>query len=451
MIMLNPVVVSVLLVLLMCVLRINVVIALTTGAMICGLASSIPIKETILIFSNGLGGGAKIALSYAILGAFASALAHSGVPEFFMGKAARLLHLHSEKGDGELAMGRDNSSRVVKFVLFASIGLMSIACKNIIPVHIAFIPILIPPLLGIFNKMQIDRRSIACIITFGVIAAYMIIPVGFGEIFLVNILSHYLTINGLEMPTNTIIRALLFPVTGMAIGLGIALARYSFPRCYGDAEVKKIEKDRPLSKKDFLISCFAIAMALIVQIVLRDIILGALAGFLVLSLGGVVGRKDSENVVANGFKMMSIISFTMLAAAGFGDILRMSGGIDEIVNWIATHTLHSKALAAFGMLLAGFLVSVGIGSSFSTVPIVASVYVPLGIKLGFSPAAIAVIVAISGVTGDAGSPASDSVLGPTMGLNADGQHSLVRDTAIPTFLHIAIPAFIAGWLGSLLL
>ncbi|MDR1401780.1 MAG: TRAP transporter large permease subunit [Puniceicoccales bacterium] len=449
--MLNPVVVSVALVLVMCLLRVNVVIALTTGALACGLVSGKPFAESISLFSDGLGGGAKIALSYAILGAFASALAHSGVPEFVMGKAAQLLHLHSKRDGGEFAMGGDTSIIVAKFVLFASIELMSIACKNIIPVHIAFIPILIPPLLGVFNGMGIDRRAVACIITFGVIVAYMVVPLGFGEIFLMDILSRYLRMNGLEIAPSTVIRALLFPAASMAIGLFVALVRYGKPRHYGESAVKKTEKDGPLSRRDLLISCLAIAVALLVQIAVKEIVLGALAGFLVLSLGGVVRRKDSENVVANGFKVMSIISFTMLAAAGFGYVLQASGGIDEIVNWVATRALHSKALAAFGMLFIGFLISVGIGSSFSTVPIVASVYVPLGIKLGFSPSAIAVIVAISGVTGDAGSPASDSVLGPTMGLNADGQHSLVGDTAIPTFLHIAIPAFLGGWLASILL
>jgi predicted histidine transporter YuiF (NhaC family) len=85
------------------------------------------------------------------------------------------------------------------------------------------------------------------------------------------------------------------------------------------------------------------------------------------------------------------------------------------------------------MLGTGFLISTGIGSSFSTVSIVASVYVPLCIKLGISPMATAVIVAMSGVCGDAGSPASDSTLGPTMGLNADGQHDHMTDTVIPAF------------------
>jgi predicted histidine transporter YuiF (NhaC family) len=444
----NPVIVSVALVyLIICVLRINVVIALTTGAIVCGLVNGASFESAVSRFSEGLGGGAKIALSYAILGAFASALAHSGFSSFLMAKMVRLLNINSTKGEEHTA-GRN---RQAKFVIFFAIGAMAIACKNIIPIHIAFIPILIPPMIGVFNAMQIDRRLIACIITFGVIVAYMIFPMGFGEIFLENIMLYYLHANGMDISVRDLIHALLYPALGMLVGLSLAFIRYGKPRCYKNARVKSLEKEEAFSRKDFIVSCLAIVAALVTQLLAKAIILSALLGFFFLSLGGAIGKKDSDDVVAGGFKMMALISFTMIAAAGFGHSLRISGGIEEIVNWLSVHMLNNKILASFGMLLVGFLISVGIGSSFSTVPIVATVYVPLGLRLGFSPAAIAIIVAVSGITGDAGSPASDSTLGPTMGLNADGQHSLVRDTVIPTFLHLTIPTFLFGWIASVLL
>ncbi|MDR1457269.1 MAG: hypothetical protein LBI47_00215 [Puniceicoccales bacterium] len=446
--MLNPVVLSVFLVLIMCVLRINVVIALTTGSIVCGVLGGSSLKDTLDVFSQGLGGGAKIALSYALLGVFASAIAHSGLSKFLMDGMARLLHLVPGKSGTRSTAAR--ASGHTKMILFLTIGCIAIASENIVPVHIAFIPILIPPLLSVFNELRMDRRAMACVIVFGVVAAYLIIPMGFGEIFLVNILSHYLKINGLAMPLSEIIHALLFPIIGMGIGLTLALLRYKKPRNYQILTVKDSGKSNQISRKDFIVSCCAIIVVFAMQLIARDIVLGALTGFLCLLLGGVVKQRDSENVVANGFKMMAIISFTMLAAAGFGHILRSSGGIEELVNCLTVHASSSKAFTSFGMLFVGFLISVGIGSSFSTVPIVASVYVPLGIKLGFSPAAIAVIIAVSGATGDAGSPASDSTLGATSGLNADGQHSLVRDTAIPTFIYLALPTFIFGWIASLL-
>ncbi len=85
------------------------------------------------------------------------------------------------------------------------------------------------------------------------------------------------------------------------------------------------------------------------------------------------------------------------------------------------------------MLVIGLLVTMGIGSSFSTIPILTTIFVPLCIQLGFSPMATIAIIGTAGALGDAGSPASDSTLGPTSGLNADGQHHHIWDTCVPTF------------------
>ena len=49
------------------------------------------------------------------------------------------------------------------------------------------------------------------------------------------------------------------------------------------------------------------------------------------------------------------------------------------------------------------------------------------------PATI-VLISAAAALGDAGSPASDTTLGPTSGLNADGQHDHIWDTCVPTFL-----------------
>ncbi len=53
--------------------------------------------------------------------------------------------------------------------------------------------------------------------------------------------------------------------------------------------------------------------------------------------------------------------------------------------------------------------------------------------------------------GDAGSPASDSTLGPTSGLNMDGQHDHMKDSVIPTFIHFNIPLMIFGWIAAMVL
>lgn len=103
------------------------------------------------------------------------------------------------------------------------------------------------------------------------------------------------------------------------------------------------------------------------------------------------------------------------------------------------------------ILLVGLLITMGIGSSFSTVPIIATLFVPLSMEVGFSAMATVALVGTAGALGDAGSPASDSTLGPTSGLNADGQHDHIWDSVVPTFIHFNIPLLIFGWIAAMVL
>lgn len=441
MIITNSVLLSVVFILALCVLHVNVVIALTAGALFCGLVDGLTLQDTVKIFSDGLGAGAKIALSYAILGAFASAVAHSGLPDLSAKWLVRKIRANTKVNAG-----------LMKFVFFLAAGLMAVACKNVIPVHIAFIPILIPPLLQVFDVLKIDRRMFSCIITCGLIVSYMIIPVGFGEIFLDNIMHNYLNANGLDISLEEIVHALKFPAAAILFGMFVALFRYRKPRIYQIKPSSEVLCEKVTNSfKTTVVSVLAVLVALVVQLVTREIILGALAGFFVFSCLGIVCRKESDRVVSDGFKMMAGISFTMLAAAGFGGVIRATNDVSMLVNWLVQCVGDNRVFAVVGMLSTGFLISIGIGSSFSTVPIVATVYVPLCIKLGFSPVATAVIIAVSVICGDASSPASDSTLGPTMGLNADGQHNHIYDTVVPTFLYIAVPTFLSGVVCALVL
>lgn len=63
----------------------------------------------------------------------------------------------------------------------------------------------------------------------------------------------------------------------------------------------------------------------------------------------------------------------MIAAAGFAEVLKATGEIGSLVQASADAIGHSKALAALLMLLVGLLVTMGIGSSFSTIPILAAI------------------------------------------------------------------------------
>ncbi len=141
----------------------------------------------------------------------------------------------------------------------------------------------------------------------------------------------------------------------------------------------------------------------------------------------------------------------MISAAGFAAVMKATHGVDSLVQVVASGIGQHKGIAAFLMLLVGLLITMGIGSSFSTVPIIATIYVPLCLQLGFSPMAIIALVGTAGALGDAGSPASDSTLGPTSGLNADGQHDHIWDSVVPTFIHYNIPLVIFGWIAAMVL
>ncbi len=186
--------------------RVPVVFALVIGALTGGLLAGLGLQGTLDAFNNGLGGGAKIALAYGVLGAFALALARSGLPDLLAYKLVKSL-----KNDADI-----RAQKQVKFLIFSTIGLAAIASQNIIPVHIAFIPVLIPPLLIVFNHLRLDRRAVACVLTFGLVATYMFLPMGFGAIFLNDILAH--NINhfgqsyGLQISNDQIPRAMIIPV-----------------------------------------------------------------------------------------------------------------------------------------------------------------------------------------------------------------------------------------------
>ncbi|NLA55881.1 MAG: sodium:proton antiporter, partial [Corynebacterium humireducens] len=76
----NAVLIAVLVMLILSVVRVHVVLALFIGAIVGGLLGGLGLDGTMLAFQEGLSGGAQIALSYALLGAFAMAVASSGLP-----------------------------------------------------------------------------------------------------------------------------------------------------------------------------------------------------------------------------------------------------------------------------------------------------------------------------------------------------------------------------------
>ncbi|MEE9103295.1 MULTISPECIES: Na+/H+ antiporter family protein [Pseudomonas] len=438
----NAVLIAVGLMLVLSLCRVHVVVALIAGAVTGGLLGGLGMEGTLKAFNAGLGGGATVALSYAMLGAFAVAIARSGMAHALADRALAMLGRHE-----------DGAPAGFKWLLIGLLLLVAISSQNLLPIHIAFIPLLVPPLLYVLTRLQIDRRLIACVITFGLITPYMFLPVGFGNIFLNEILLANVARSGVDVSGVDVSRAMLIPALGMVCGLLIAvLFSYRRKRSYDLERIEQAERvSTPYSPMSLAVAGVAVVAAFVVQLWLDSMILGALVGFLVFSLSGVVRWKEADDLFTEGMKMMAMIGFIMIAAAGFAEVMKATGQVATLVEAAAAWIGHSKAWGAFLMLLVGLLVTMGIGSSFSTVPIIAAIFVPLAVQLGFSPLAIVSIVGTAGALGDAGSPASDSTLGPTSGLNVDGQHNHIWDTVVPTFLHYNLPLLAFGWAAAMVL
>lgn len=431
------VLVSVLVLTVLSLFRVNVILAIIAAALTAGLMAGISVADTIDMLVSGMGGQANTALSYILLGAFAVSISYTGVTGILVNFIVRVL-------TGKKTM-----------MLLALAG-VAVLAEFAVPVHIAFIPILIPPLLKLFDDMRLDRRAVAVSLTFGLKAAYLTIPAGFGLIFQ-NILLDGMEQNGVAFSLNEVTRSMLIPGAGMIVGLLFAIfisyrkGREPIPGA-GGGEIS-IEPPEPgaisFNRKHFF-TLMAIAAALIVQIIFQDLIASAMVGLAIMFVTNAVPFKKGDNIVANGVSMMGVIAFVMLVASGYGNVLKEVGAIDALID-VSSSFLESSSQGsiAFMLLLVGLIVTIGIGSSFGTIPILASLYVPICVAAGFSPMATAILIGTAGALGDAGSPASDSTLGPTAGLNADGNHNHIWDTCVPTFLHFNIPLFLFGWIGAL--
>lgn len=438
----NAVIVSVMLMLILSLARMHVMLAMIIAAMVAGLVGGLDVKQTLDAFNTGIGSGAGIALSYALLGGFAVAISLSGLPQHLADIILKKLNV--EASENKVFWLRN---AVLMLLLIAAIS-----SQNLIPIHIAFIPILIPPLLMVMTKLQVDRRLIACVLTFGLITPYMFLPIGFGNIYLHKILLGRVAEAGLDITNVSVIKAMTIPALGMLCGLLIAFISYGKKRQYDPVEIPtNIQPPKEKNTTAFAVAIVAIFITFLIQLYTGSMVVGAMAGFLVFTATGVVDWNKSEGVMADGIKMMASIGFIMISAAGFAEVLEQTGHISALVESSAFWLASNKPLAIFLLLVIGLVLTIGIGSSFSTIPIIAAIYVPLCLQLGLSPLAIVSLVGTAGALGDAGSPASDSTLGPTAGLNVDGQHNHMRDTVVPTFLHYNLPLLAAGWAAAMVL
>lgn len=430
----------------MCSLQIPVPVALISGALIGALNSGMSVEASLAAVNDNLGGGAQVGITYVMIGAFAVALARSGILDLFANKVTQ-------------AVNGGISAKALKWGLFGIFAMASIMSQNLIPVHIAFIPVMIPPLLATFNHLRLDRRAIACVIACFISISYLLLPTGFGAIYLFEILlpsineagaAQNLVVEAAQVP-----KAMFLPVMGIVAGALFAVfVSYRKPRDYDN----QVTLQHSVSAQKGAIewdTCLFVVIAIVVttlcQIYFDSLLLGALLGFAVLSFSRVFTWQQQDDVFTEGMRMMVQVAVIITIAAGFAGVLVATGEVPALVEALQNMIGDNKASAAMLMLLVGLFITIGFGDSFASVPILAPIYVPLALALGFSPAATIALLGASAALGDAGSPASTISLGVTSGLNADGQHDHIKDSVVPTFLHANVGMVLFAWVAAMIL
>jgi predicted histidine transporter YuiF (NhaC family) len=374
----NAVVIAIAVMFALSLARVSVVLTLVIAAIVGGLVAGLSLSDTVAAFNSGLGDGAEVALAYAVLGAFALALSKSGLPDLLAHKLIGILGLEASH----------HHTRQVKFVLLGILLISAIFSQNLIPVHIAFIPVLVPPLLKVMNHLHLDRRAAACVLTLGLVGTYIFLPVGFGAIFLEQILMG--NINKIGAPYGLHVErwmmpmGMAIPVLGMVLGTLVAIfLSYRKPRIYQDRAIKaetSIDLDKPLratsqqqqiehdalalqqqahnipkiSHKTLWMSVLAVVLTLIAQLYSGSMILGGLVGFAVLSASGIFKWQDADDVFVQGMRMMALVGFIMISAAGFASVMTHTGDINSLVKSVVSIIGDNHALAAFLMLVIGW-------------------------------------------------------------------------------------------------
>ena len=429
----NPAVISIILLCILCLKHINVLLAIIVSTIVAGLLAGMDISNIMNTFISGMGNNSETALSYILLGTFAATMAHSG---FTNKMSSKITDIISGK----------------KWILLSILALIAMASQNIVPIHIAFIPIIIPPLLATMNTLNVDRRAVASVLAFGLKMPYITIPVGFGLIFQ-NLIADNLLQNGVNILRSDVWKSTLILGLGMIVALLVAvLITYKKPRNYKKKNlVFDMQVDNNCSNFTVLIIVIAAISTFVVQLLTQSLPLGALVGLGIIFSFNVVSKKKMDRMMNEGIYLMGYVAFVMLVAAGFASVLKNSGAIAELVNLTIGIMPENILLTSFIILLLGLFITIGIGTSFGTIPILAVLFVPICLNLGFNTSQIVVLIAAAAALGDAGSPASDTILGPTSGLNADGQHDHIYDTCIPTFLHFNTALIIFALLGIYLL
>lgn len=428
----NPVFASVVIMLVLCVLHVNVYLAIIIAAVICGLMGGAPLTEIISLFASGISSHGENAIIFIILAAIASAIVASGMSDAMAPRVSKIL-------------GQRPWLLLVGLIIIAAL------CETVITFGATFVFIIIPPLLTVFNRYSVDRRKVATAIMCGLQIGYVCIPIGYGAVFQ-DMVAGVMSDCGIEI-TYLEVAATTWPIfLAMVVAAVVVAVIYRKPRTYtpvpgitAPAETDGAQTDE-LPPWEFkhtmgIVAAFATP---VVQLITGSIVLGGLTALALILIFRVASIKSLDEHIYKGMKDVAAVVFVMAAGTGYANVSNAYGDFNGLVNSIVNMLGSSKLVGAFAMLVLGLIVTLGIGTSWGTVPIVGIIMVPMGLQMGFSVPAISMLICAAAVLGDAGSPASDQALLPTATLNLDGQHDHIWDTCVPSFICCNVPIIVLG-------
>ena len=418
--------------LVLCVLHVNVYLAIIIAAVICGLMGGAPLTEIISLFASGISSHGENAIIFIILAAIASAIVASGMSDAMAPRVSKIL-------------GQRPWLLLVGLIIIAAL------CETVITFGATFVFIIIPPLLTVFNRYSVDRRKVATAIMCGLQIGYVCIPIGYGAVFQ-DMVAGVMSDCGIEI-TYLEVAVTTWPIfLAMVVAAVVVAVVYRKPRTYtpvpgitAPAETDGAQTDE-LPPWEFkhtmgIVAAFATP---VVQLITGSIVLGGLTALALILIFRVASIKSLDEHIYKGMKDVAAVVFVMAAGTGYANVSNAYGDVNGLVNSIVNMLGSSKLVGAFAMLVLGLIVTLGIGTSWGTVPIVGIIMVPMGLQMGFSVPAISMLICAAAVLGDAGSPASDQALLPTATLNLDGQHDHIWDTCVPSFICCNVPIIVLG-------
>lgn len=422
-IILNPMLVATVIMMVLCLMKIDVFFSIVASTIVCILLSGANINDSFWLFINGMGGTNEIVYGLLVMGMVGVVMQEIKMGDVLVPRISKLV-----------------GNRVWLFpVLLFVMGILS---ETVILIYVTFVPILIPPFMALFNKYKLDRRMLVTVINSGLQLGYVCVPIGIGAVYM-GIVQSAVEANGLDIEFSQIWRANIPIAIALVVGVIVSIIVFHKPRDYGevveDVSVPQAAAEIPKMEAKHWFTLISAVIIVVVLFMTSNIPLSATCGVAFLILTGVIKPTKLTASFEENLKVMAYGCFVMMAASGFGSVTQAVGKVDVLVAAVSELLGGNQLIGAFIMLLLGLVVTMGIGTSFGTVPIVATILVPLGLNLGMSAAAIIMLVAAAGALGDSGSPASENTLVCSSVFNADGKHDHIHDTCIPAFMLVDLP------------